>query len=58
VPIIDREDAIQTLNRLSEPGRRAMALLYGRRRVGKTYLLTNLWARERGFYFTASATTP
>src|SRR5690606_14976961 len=35
-----------------------MALLYGRRRVGKTFLLADLWPRERAFYFTASATTP
>lgn len=57
-PIIDREEHIQALTRLSEPGRRAMALLYGRRRVGKTFLLANLWTRDRAFYFTASATTP
>ncbi|MDT8368711.1 MAG: ATP-binding protein [Longimicrobiales bacterium] len=35
-----------------------MALLYGRRRVGKTWLLTNLWDDGRAFYFTASAVTP
>lgn len=35
-----------------------MGLLYGRRRVGKTYLLTHLWGAERTFYFTASATAP
>jgi hypothetical protein len=56
--IIDREDAIRALSRLSVSGQRRMALIYGRRRVGKTYLLTNLWPRERAFYFTASDTSP
>ena len=34
-----------------------MALMYGRRRVGKTYLMTNAWSVEECFYFTASAVT-
>lgn len=34
-----------------------MALLYGRRRVGKSYLLTHAWDADHAFYFTASAVT-
>jgi AAA+ ATPase superfamily predicted ATPase len=56
--IIDREAESAELGALAESGTRKMALLYGRRRVGKTYLLNNLWGPETTFYFTASATTP
>lgn len=56
--IIDRESEQAELRRLAEAGHPRMALLYGRRRVGKTYLLTHLWDAERAFYFTASAVTP
>lgn len=55
--IIDREGPIQALDALALSGGRKMALLYGRRRVGKTFLLTHLWP-DRTFYFTASATSP
>jgi AAA+ ATPase superfamily predicted ATPase len=55
--IVDRESEAEALRRLADDGEKKLALLYGRRRVGKTYLLTNLWPRERAFYFTASATT-
>ena len=56
--IIDREEPIEMLTRLSSGGERNLALVYGRRRVGKTYLLTHLWDPEEAFYFTASATSP
>lgn len=56
--LIDREAESAELMALADSGTRKLALLYGRRRVGKTYLLTNLWGPERTFYFTASATTP
>ena len=35
-----------------------MALVYGRRRIGKTYLLTHVWDDQEVFYFTASSVTP
>lgn len=54
--IIDRLDAITRLRALADSGGHRLALVYGRRRVGKTYLLTNLWPRDRAFYFVASAT--
>lgn len=56
--IIDREEEQTALQGLVQAGQRRLALLYGRRRVGKTYLLTHLWDPKRAFYFTASATTP
>lgn len=56
--LIDREAEAQELRTLADSGERSLALLYGRRRVGKTYLLTNLWETDRAFYFTASATSP
>lgn len=56
--IVDREREIAALRGLLGPGLQSLALVYGRRRVGKTYLLTHLWGPETTFYFTASATTP
>jgi len=56
--IIDRESEISALDELAEGGGRKLVLLTGRRRVGKTFLLTKLWEPARTFYFTASATTP
>ena len=56
--IVDRQDEMQELEALADAGTPKLALLYGRRRVGKTFLLTRIWPAERAFYFTASATTP
>jgi hypothetical protein len=56
--LIDREAERAELRRLADAGKPRMALLYGRRRVGKTFLLTHVWDEERAFYFTASAVTP
>lgn len=56
--LVDRETETAELRALADSGERKLALLYGRRRVGKTFLLTRLWESERAFYFTASATSP
>lgn len=56
--LIDREAEVARLRQLADSGEMKLGLLYGRRRVGKTYLLTHLWDPARAFYFTASATTP
>ena len=56
--LIDREHEQQELRALLGEGAPRLALLYGRRRVGKTWLLTHTWPPERTFYWTASATTP
>lgn len=56
--LIDREVETAELREMADARTRDLALLYGRRRIGKTYLLTNLWDSDRVFYFTASATSP
>ncbi len=54
---IDREQELRELRALLEEGTPQLALLYGRRRVGKTFLLNHAWPPERTFYWTASETT-
>ncbi|GIV60349.1 MAG: ATPase AAA [Rhodothermaceae bacterium] len=55
--LVNREVEVQTLRRLARSGCH-LALLTGRRRVGKTFLLTHTWTEEPLFFFTASRTTP
>ena len=57
MPLIDREHERARLEELLAAGSPKLVLLFGRRRVGKTYLLTALWPREQAFYFTASDTS-
>lgn len=56
--LIDREAESTRLRALADGERPALALVHGRRRVGKTFLLSNLWPVERVLYYSASATTP
>lgn len=56
--LIDREAEAAALRRLDDRGRPSLALVRGRRRVGKTYLLSQLWEPRRAMYFVASATAP
>jgi len=56
--LVDRTDEIQRLQSLLQRGSPQLVLMYGRRRVGKTYLLARVWEDVRAFYFTASETTP
>ena len=56
--IVDREHELQELSALLDEKAPRLALLYGRRRIGKTHLLTHTWPPEQTFYWTASATTP
>lgn len=55
--MIDRKTEQAELRALLAKGTPQMALLYGRRRVGKTHLLNRVWPREQVFYFTAAETT-
>jgi len=55
--LIDRNQERDELAALLHRGRPALALLTGRRRVGKTYLLANAWPAEHLFLYTASQTT-
>ena len=57
-PLIDRDEEQAALRRLADSGRPHLALVTGRRRVGKTFLLTHTWEERAAFYFTASKTTP
>lgn len=55
---VDREIELEELRGLSlRPGPH-LALLYGRRRIGKTFLLDRAWEEEERFYFLAADTTP
>ena len=53
--LVDRHNERNELYSLSQTGKPEMALLYGRRRVGKTFLLGNIW--QNPFYFLAADTT-
>ncbi|MEX2542223.1 MAG: ATP-binding protein [Trueperaceae bacterium] len=55
--LIDREQECRELQRLLEDGSPKLALLTGRRRVGKTFLLTHAWGAREYFLFTASRVT-
>ncbi len=55
--LIDRRDELAELHRLLASGSPKLGLITGRRRVGKTFLLTHAWEDQRVFLFTASRTT-
>ncbi len=55
--LVDREAELAELHRLADRREPVLALLYGRRRVGKTYLLDHAWRGRRHFYFLAADTT-
>lgn len=54
---VDRDRELQELRHLLHEGTPQLALLYGRRRIGKTFLLNHAWPAEQTFYWTASETT-
>ena len=56
--LIDRARELRELRALATRGEPALALLYGRRRVGKTFLLDHAVDGLRSFYFLAGDTTP
>ena len=58
LPIVNRTAEIARLHELAGAGRHRLALVTGRRRVGKTYLLANAWGDRPVLFFTASKTTP
>jgi AAA+ ATPase superfamily predicted ATPase len=55
---VDRAAELSELRALADRRVPTIALLYGRRRVGKTYLLEHAWADRRLFYFVAADATP
>lgn len=56
--LIDRDLEVARLRELTNAGSQKLALLTGPRRVGKTYLLNNVWKPEDYFIFTAARTSP
>lgn len=56
--LVDREPEVEALRRLANREGPALALLYGRRRVGKTFLLDHVWRDDRVFYYLAADSTP
>ena len=57
--LVDRAEEVARLEELLARGTPQLVLMYGRRRVGKTYLLGRAWGSDvPAFYFTASETTP
>ncbi|MFN0072231.1 MAG: ATP-binding protein [Chloroflexota bacterium] len=56
--LIDREDESRELLALAETGQPQLAMLYGRRQVGKTFLLSSIWDSRSAFYFLAADVTP
>lgn len=56
--LVNREVELAKLRQLLAEGRPRLVLIYGRRRVGKTFLLMHAFPPAHAFHFTASATTP
>jgi len=56
--LVDREREQEALRELLERPGPTMAVLYGRRRVGKTFLLQHAFSPRRPFHFTAADATP
>jgi AAA+ ATPase superfamily predicted ATPase len=54
---VDRERELAELARLQSSGDRRLAMLYGRRQIGKTFLLSHAWRDRRVFYFLAADST-
>jgi AAA+ ATPase superfamily predicted ATPase len=55
--VVDRDRERRALRDLLTIDGPTLALVYGRRRVGKTYLLTHCWPASRTFYFVAAEST-
>ena len=56
--IVNRGSEIAELRAIAAAGKPRIALLYGRRRVGKTFLLQRAFQGHRLFYFLAGDTNP
>lgn len=56
--LVDREEELRELRPLLERPGPTPILLYGRRRVGKTFLLNRTWPEEATYYFVAADATP
>ena len=54
---VNREEELAELRALAERPEPSLALLYGRRRMGKTFLLSRAWADRRHLYYLAADST-
>jgi len=52
--IVGREDEIRSIEKYYYSGRPELVIIYGRRRVGKTYLIREIFENNFSFYFTGS----
>src|SRR5712692_4234730 len=55
--LVDREAELSELRKIAQRSTPQLVLLYGRRRIGKTFLLDHVWSREEAFYFLAADST-
>ena len=55
---IGRERELASLNKLYDSDKFEFVVLYGRRRVGKTYLVKYFFKENFDFFFTGSFETP
>jgi AAA+ ATPase superfamily predicted ATPase len=56
--LIDRERELEALERAAAARGGQLAMVWGRRRVGKTYLLEAFSRRQRSLYYTATQQSP
>ncbi len=56
--LVDRETELHELRALLESNEPRLALLTGRRRIGKTFLLTHAFEADLAFFFIAARTSP
>jgi AAA+ ATPase superfamily predicted ATPase len=56
--IIGRKAEMRELEKYNNSGRPELVILYGRRRVGKTYLIREYFENNFAFYFTGSINVP
>ena len=57
VAFVNREKELAELRAFADGDTPSLALLYGRRRVGKTFLLSHAWEDRRHFYYLAADST-
>ena len=55
--LVDRETEVQELRSLADQHGKRLGILYGRRQVGKTYLLRHAWGDRKVLYFLAADQT-
>ena len=57
-PIFARDKEIAELESLYKSDRSELAILYGRRRIGKTFLINSVFANRMSFHYTGGRNVP